>query len=213
MKRSKADSTSVESERSQPEDSFVERATSDTAGKTTSGRISLRMSDDGLVDWENTPDKTKSRLRELLSSDPNLLEMVGEALGGEEGEGVVLPGQVTEKHIHMFLEAFAAGERFLIPWFIKSRTKGQVKLNPEKVSEVYQFSDEDKALLGPSGAQWANESLPEWIRKWITEVGPGAQFFGHLAFISYMQTKMLLDDWKKEHSRIPGVQTESEGVN
>ena len=203
----------AEVERERPVDAFVEQpvAQENEPGSSRSGRISIRFDSEGQIDWNSMSESQKQRFAQVVSNDPTALEMIAGSMD-DDGEGVSeIPFQVTENHVKMFLDLYAMGERFAIPAFLRVKSKGMVKIPPQIAAEVFQFSDEQKDSLAPSGAQWANENIPEWIRKYITEVGPGAQFFGGLAMITYAQTKAVLDKWKELNpSGIPGVKSETQ---
>lgn len=184
----------VEPEREIPTDAFVERGGESAPSRPR--RITLRIAESGNIDWENTSDKQKQAFAEIVSQDPDALEMIGLASGGDSPAD---PLAVTPEHVGMFLDLFAVAETYMIPLVIAKQSKGIIRITKEQASAVYSFTPEQKKTLGGPGAEWANQNFPEWLRKFLLEMGPGAQFFGGLAMISYAQTKQLIENWKESH--------------
>lgn len=183
-------------------DSFVERPQEESSG-SKSRRISIRVKDDGTIDWSQVSDTQKEAFVNAVTSDPDALEMIGAAVGDD---GEVLPvGPVTEAHIKTALEWYAKGEAYAIPAFIKQRTRGKIIIPPDVATEAYTFADTTKDTMAPDGAQFFNEevipNLPEWLKKFIFEVGPGARFFGALAAHSVVSTMGILNYIKMNYSR------------
>jgi hypothetical protein len=178
--------------RNKPAEAFVERPLEDVSQKTT--RLSLRLTPEGIIDWSSASEKVKERFAQAVSNDPDALEMIGLAAGGGEGEGVapVNPLEIQPEHVKMAIDMYATAEQFLIPKLIAAKSKGQVKISPEIAAACFTFSDDTKEKMAGPGAKWANESFPEWLKKFIFEMGPGAQFFGLLALCTVSQTKAAL---------------------
>lgn len=153
-------------------------------------RIVLPLNDEGGVDWVAIRPKTRDKFINLVSKDPMALEAIGLKTAEVTQEENALA--VTESHVKYFLEGYATIERLIIPKLIAQRTKGQVVLSSAIVDTCFNFTDEQKNELAPSGAQWANEALPESIRKFLLQIGPGAKFFGLLGLISYNQMRTAL---------------------
>lgn len=183
-----------------PVEAFVERQQEETQSNR-SRRISLRVNEEGAIDWSQMSDKQKEMFFETISNDPDVLERVAGAVGdGEGGEA----GLITEDHVKWFLSMYAKGEAWAIPAYIKKQSKGLVVIPPKVAEEVYSFSEKELESMGPDGAQFANESiipnLPEWMKGWIVELGPGAKFIGALMIHTVMKTQALTE-WLKTQPR------------
>lgn len=177
-----------------PADSFVERPQEEQSG-SKARRISLRVTDEGKIDWSQVSDKQKESFVEAVTNDPDALEMIGAAVGGD-GEAK-LAGPVTVEHVKTALDWYAKGEAWAIPLLIKKKSKGLIVIPPDVANAAYQFQEETKSVLAPDGAQFINEeiipNLPEWLKKFIFEVGPGAKFLGGIALHSIMSTMQLIE--------------------
>lgn len=168
-----------------PQESFVENPA--VAESTTKPqRISLRVSEDGSIDWDSASQKTKDLFSSVVSQDPTALEMIGLAAGGA---GAELPeGYVTPEQMRDFLNGYSWLVRYLAPVVVEKKSHGLIRCNKMVAEQTFRFSDNQLDMLAPNGAEWVNNSMPEWMRKFIFEtVGPGAKFFGGLAFITYGQ--------------------------
>jgi Holliday junction resolvase len=152
-------------------------------------RLSLKLDEEGHIDWSSTSAKVKEQFADVVANDPEALETIGLAAGATEVEN---PLEVTVEHVKDFLDAYVWIEQFAIPKFIAVKTKGKLVIPDDISAQAFTISPEAKDKLAPSGAQWANENIPEWMRKWLLLIGPGAQFFGGLALITMTQTKTAL---------------------
>jgi hypothetical protein len=149
------------------------------------------LTETGAIDWERVRPSQKEGIeqaRRAFASQP------------EPATGEVQ--FITEDHVKMALRLFETGCAYAIPELINSRvrTEGGTPIPRELALRVYQLTPEQLDALAPDGAIFANQqfqNLPEWLKQWILAVGPGAKFFGQLSFITAMQTKAMLDEWRR----------------
>lgn len=202
--------------RNKAEDSFVERPQEETQSKAR--RISLRVDEDGAIDWSQSTEQQKEAFFAAVASDPETLEKVAASIGDE---GEIKAGPVTEDHVKTALTYYAKGEAILIPYIIKRKSKGLIKVDPELANKVFAFAPEEFDTMAPDGAQFANEeiipNLPEWLSKWIFELGPGEKFLGALFFHTFAKTTALLNHLKTQPQTVEGnfqpVQEAASGTN
>lgn len=185
-------------------EAFVENPAPEV-GPRRSSRLSLKISEEGNIDWDSISERQKSQFAELVANDATALEMIGLKAGeGEVGEGDT--GYVKPQHVEMFLDLYVKGERLLIPKIIKTKSKGMIVIPPAMAAEAFNFSAEQKAEMCPSGAEWANATIPESWLKWLTEnIGPGVKFFGLLTMHTMQQTESVVEMWKKAQGSPPGA--------
>lgn len=157
-------------------------------------RVSLPIGEDGSIDWEGAKPGTRERFAELVSSDPTALEIFAESL---KSETEAVPYAITEDHVKTFLTLYGIATSYIAPVVIEKRTRGRIKIPHDLASRVYAINDAQKDKLAPPGAQWANAHVPEKIRKLIAEIGPGAEFLGGLAMITYAQTQQVMREWEQ----------------
>lgn len=183
------------SRKEKPEDAFVERPQPETAN-SRSRRISLRVNEEGSIDWSAATDKQKEDFFNVIATDPDVLEKVASSLGDESEGGAGLEGPVTAEHIKKALPYYTKAESHLICMFLDKKSKGLVKLQPSQVEKFYEFSPETVEELAPLGAEALNKDiiphLPEWLVEFFEELGPSAKFFGGLAMHSFISTQELL---------------------
>ena len=189
--------------RNKPDDSFVERPQEETQSKAR--RISLRVDEDGAIDWSQSTEQQKEAFFAAVANDPETLEKVAASIG-EDGE--IKAGPVTEDHVKTALTYYAKGEALLIPYIIKKKSKGLIKVDSKLAEKVFSFEPEELDAMAPDGAQFANEeiipNLPEWLSKWIFELGPGEKFLGALVFHTFAKTTALLNHLKTQPQTIEG---------
>lgn len=180
-------------------EAFVETPP-EQGGPARPQRLSLRLTDQGTIDWDSASERQKQLFAESVSKDPDALEMIGLAAGGGEGESPELGGgsYVKPEHVRMALDGYAKVTAFLIPKYVARRSKGKLVISPEIASEAFRFTEEQKDSLSPDGAAWANEAIPESWRQWFFEnVGPGLKFFGLLFMVTMQQTQHAIEIAKK----------------
>jgi hypothetical protein len=178
--------------RDKPDDAFVERPQQDSTPRTH--RISLRVDDDGHIDWSNVTDQQKESFVKAVTNDADAMEMLGNAIGGDEEP--IQSGIVTVEHVKTGLEMYSKLEAWAIKTIIKKKSRGLIIIPPEVAEAAYKFPEETKTLLAPDGAQAINETvipaLPEWLQELLLEAGPGARFLGGLAIHSVMSTMQII---------------------
>jgi hypothetical protein len=181
--------------REKPADSFVERPQEETQS-SRARRISLRVNEDGAIDWSAASDKQKEDFFNVIAADPDVLEKVASSLGDETEGGLEAGGPVTAEHIKKVLPYYTKAESHLICLFLDKKSKGLIKLDPAKVEKFYEFSPEAVEELAPLGAESINTDiiphLPEWLVEFFEELGSSAKFFGGLAMHSFISTQELL---------------------
>lgn len=131
---------------------------------------------------------------------------------------------ITEAHITMALGLYAQGCAYAVPAYLRKQSQGAINIDRGLAQRVYQFTPEQLAALTPAGVEFANQqfaNLPQWMKDWLLAIGPGAKFFGQLAFITAMQTRTLIDEWKRmqptptapEQKTNGGLVTDVEGAD
>lgn len=181
--------------REKPSEAFVERPQEETQGRR-GRRISLKLDENGAIDWSQLSDDQKDQFFSTITNDPDVLEKIAASFGdGDEGDGAT-GGPVSVDEVKMALTLYAQGEAWLIPAYIKKQSKGLVKIPPEVAQQIFQFSPETLDKMAPDGAQFANETLipilPDWLKDLLLNIGPGAKFFGALAMHTILCTNQLL---------------------
>lgn len=142
-----------------------------------------------------------ARVRDV---NKDVMEQVRVAMA-REGSSTAIEGEVqiiSEDNVKWALKRYMDGCAYAAPAFLRSRSKGAIDIPRELAQQVYRLSDEQLEELAPDGAKFANqqfENLPQWIKDWFLAIGPGAKFFGQLAFITAMQTQTLVAEWQKLH--------------
>lgn len=179
-------------------DAFVEHPPEEGRPRRVQ-RISLKVTEEGTIDWDSASDSQKEQFATLVANDPTALEMIGLKAGDGEPEGGF---HVKPEHVGMFLDGYAKVQRFLIPKIIERKSKGVVRITPGMAAAAFNFTDEQKEELGPDGAAWANETIPESWRQWLMEnVGPGVKFFGSLFVMTMQQTEAAIKMWKESQGQ------------
>lgn len=199
--------------RAQPEDAFVERPIEENT-PSRSRRLSLRLNDEGGIDWSQSTDDQKQAFLDAIANDPDALEKMSEVAAGMEGEES--SGPVTAEQVKTFLTLYAKGEAYFVPWFIKKQSKGLIRIAPEVAEKFYQFSQEQLDSMAPDGAEFANKelipNLPDWLKDWLFVIGPGAKFFGALALHTVVGTTGLIN-YIKQQPRTVDASSATQPVN
>jgi hypothetical protein len=180
--------------REKPDVAFVERPPEEDQGKKPR-RISLQVTEDGSIDWSQITDKQRDQFFETISNDPDVLEKVASSIGDEEG---VTDGQyVTPEHIKTALPYYAKGEARLMQFILNKKSKGLIKIPIATLEKFYEFDPKTMDTLAPDGAECINKdvipNLPEWLIKFIFEMGPTFRFVGGLAAHSVVSTMALIN--------------------
>jgi len=181
--------------RDKPDEAFVERPQEETQSQRRGRRISLKLDENGAIDWSQLSDVQKEQFFSTITNDPDVLEKVAASVG-EEGE-VSGEGQLcTVEHIKMFLGLYSQAESYVIPAYIRKKSKGLVKIPQDVAAKCFAFDPTTMDKIAPDGAQFVNEqiipNLPEWLKEFLLEVGPGARFLGALAFHTIICTQQLV---------------------
>ena len=138
--------------------------------------------------------------------DPEAINAAREALRvSAQPEGAAVAGEVqfiTDEHVKMLLGAYMTGCSYVVPGIVnpKFRVQGIPEISHDLATRIYQLTPEQIESLTPDGVAFLNQqfaALPQWLKDWLTAFGPGAKFLGQLGFITAMQTKTLLDEWKR----------------
>src|SRR6267154_6512459 len=131
-------------------------------------RISLPLNDDGTIDWSGVRERTREKFVDAVTRDNAAMQMVGlKSAALEEKPNPLL---ITESHVCDFLDGYAQIECIVMPRLIEKRTKGKVQLSAEIASAAYTFTNEQKTKMAGPGAEWANEALPDSIKKFLLDV-------------------------------------------
>lgn len=118
-------------------------------------RISVALTDDGGFNWDAMKPATRDQFVAALKVDPNVLRAIS--------PDVQQFGMIQPENVHQLLDMVSMVERWGIPALLK-KSRG-VELHPDAL-EAFQFSAQQKEMLGVPGAATANELLPESVRLW-----------------------------------------------
>lgn len=142
-------------------DAFVRRDVDEP--QTKAERISLKLKDDGLIDWESHRGDTKERIVKAFANDAEALRLIGL-------QSPLLPaGQgVTEENATAALNALAALDAMLIPFAVKIFTKMQIE-RPVAV-KAFTFSDKELKEMAPRAARLANKYSSAAMLKYQDEI-------------------------------------------
>jgi hypothetical protein len=177
------------------EQAFVENEEAVEKKRTGKRKISLKLDSDGQIQWDTVSEDQKAELISGLLTDQDAQAAFKEM----ESTGAVEVGPLhfTSEHVGMLLDGVAILCRMTIPAIIKNRSKGIVNIGPEIASKAFRYTAEQKESLGPDGAAFLNEQVPESWKEWLLKIGPGARFFGGMAMCIKLQTDSAMELWKK----------------
>lgn len=144
--------------------------------------LTLKLDDDGTVDWGRTKESTKEKFKAILSSDPTALEMVADALkdvgDDEEGEAGETP-HITADNVGALIDQInlgcAAGIALLVGKFKKHpilRTpQGQphkLVISPDVLLKTSQLTPQQHEELDPRALKVAKKyegKIPAAVRE------------------------------------------------
>ena len=173
-------------------DAFVTREI-DEPSPSKAERISLKLKDDGLVDWESHRGDTKEKIIKAFANDPEALKLIGM-------QSPLLPdGQGwSEENAKVALETLATVDAWLVSFVLKTTMK--MPLDPQVQAKAFKFTPEQLKEMAPRAARVANKYSSSAILKYQDEIALAGMFATYLG----EQTKqaigmqMYLNAKKKE---------------
>lgn len=171
--------------------------------QTRAKRISIPLRDDGTLDVENMRDSSREKLFHALEQDPSALVQFGGSAPSGAAPGAPVGDVITADHVNFILTGYEYIEKLVIPPIL-SKQNGNQKVPIQIVERVFRFTPEQREQLVPHGVRFFNDNLPSWIKEWISRAGPGSQFFGGIALITWTQTQMVMQLWRESLSA-PGA--------
>lgn len=128
-------------------------------GAKRARKITLKLTDEGRIDWAQVPDASLERLQETANDPGWRTVLKGDAVAPEAPVNHIEP-----RHVHSLLEILGVIERSAFPVVLARKYK--IKLHPKVVDTCFRFTPEQKEQIGEPGATTFN-MLPERARGWI----------------------------------------------
>lgn len=193
-----------ESDISQQDDAFVRRNVDETPTKAE--RISLKLKDDGTVDWDSHRGDTRERIVKAFSNDPETLRMIGLS-------SPLLPaGQgVTDENARAALRLLATANGMLIPVVTKMFFK--MKIEPKVATQAFQFTDSQLDEMSPRAARIANKYSSAAMLKYQDEIALLGMFGLYLSEQVKTAIEMQVTLNMQRAANPPTIQMPPEGVN
>ena len=152
--------------------------------------LHFKLTPQGTIDWEKASPKMKERIANALATDPEAKNLMGMKADAIQAVDDAL--RINESEVKDFIEGYAFVTAQVIPRIVAIRSKGRIVIPPDVAAIAFTFDEKTKDEAAPAGAEWANEHLPEGVKRFIKSIGPGAKFFGALMAGTYAQTKAAL---------------------
>jgi hypothetical protein len=150
---------------------------------------------DGKLDLRAMTDGSREKLAAAIQADPEALGAMG--IGGT----VTAADPISVEHVNFLLNLYEVCERWLIPAYLKRKTKGQCDIPSDIAERAFTITKEQREKLTPPGALFLNMHLPDWLKAWISTTGPGAEFFTGLIMITWAQTHAAVEAWRETQPR------------
>jgi hypothetical protein len=197
-----ATKTAPETSRIEPEqqtEAFVQREIDEPREGSKADRISLKLKDDGLVDWDSHRSDTKEKIVAALKNDPVVLRALG--LGVPEG--------ITEENAHAALKGLAQVDAILVSIVMKFGFK--MPLDPPAL-EAFEFTRSQLDEMVPRAARIANKYATGAVLKYQDEIALVGMFGMYLSeqIKKAVMVQAMINAAKR--ARIPEVQAVPEGA-
>lgn len=157
-----------------PKTAFVSRQTSDPTTRFSGKRISLKVDQNGEIQWSDVSEDTKKRLSDALQK-PGSAEILGlpnptstgvdVAEFSEDNIRAVLNVTTKMSGIGMSILSRALGAKF-----------GMTPVDVDIAINSFKLSDEADAELTPRGTRLANKYSNEFMKKYADEIAFAGMF-------------------------------------
>ena len=171
-KEPKAKVTEIAPEPEAQTDAFVAREI-DEPSPSKAERISLKLKDDGLVDWESHRGDTKEKIIKAFANDPEALKLIGM-------QSPLLPdGQGwSEENAKVALETLATVDAWIVSFVLKTALK--MPLDPVVQAKAFKFTEPQLKEMAPRAARVANKYSSSAILKYQDEIALAGMFATYL---------------------------------
>lgn len=148
-------------------------------GNSSRNRLSLPLTDEGVIDWEHVRPSTRQKFADIVSNDPDALEAIGLSAtqdGTEEGADIF--EGVTEENVRVGLDIISQANALIFNAFAPKVLKHPFKkingkpapfmFNPELLKDCFTLTAEQHEELDPRALKLAQKHgnvLPEWFKK------------------------------------------------
>jgi hypothetical protein len=145
----------------QQTEAFVTRNVDEPEGRAE--RISIKLKEDGAVDWDSMRGETREKVVSAFANDPEALRLIGL-------KSTILPtGQgITEENAKAALQALASVDRMLVPLVLRVTLK--VKIEPQVAAQCFAFNEDQLKEMSPRAARLANKYSSAAILKYQDEI-------------------------------------------
>jgi len=149
------------------DDAFIRRNVDEIPTKAE--RISLKLKDDGTVDWDSHRGDTRERIVKAFANDAETLRMIGLS-------SPLLPaGQgVTDENARAILKGLATVDAMLFGFV--SSTFFKFHIEPKVSAQCFQFTDAQLDEMAPRAARLANKYSSAAMLKYQDEIALAGMF-------------------------------------
>jgi len=162
-----ANLSTAEAEPQLQEDAFVRRNIDEAPNRAE--RISLKLKDDGLVDWDSHRGDTRDKIIKAFANDPEALKLIGlQSPLLPQGQGI------TEENARAALAGLAQLDAMLIPFAMKFIFKLQIE--PKIAQQAFTFTDPQLTEMAPRAARLANKYSSAAMLKYQDEIALAGMF-------------------------------------
>lgn len=178
-----SDSAKTNQKDERPQAAFVQRNNVDDGGGPKPRRLSFNVTKDGAIDWESMKDGNRKELKDTLTADTTLREMLG-MLSKKDEEF-----EITEADVSEWIDWLNGGNKFATSIALAKVKKFQI--NPDILNAAYDLEncpashfpnqrmphpepckncEKKKKIreeLTKRGTRIANRYMGEWIKKHI----------------------------------------------
>lgn len=149
------------------------------ARETTTGttkRVSIPLTDAGLVDWDHVRESTAQTLLNIAQNDPEMAKFIG---GEKDEDGPNLAEGLTQQNVSSFIDLVQSANalvfRIAAAKFIKNPILRDANnkplplvLDPDLLTRTFSFTPEQHAELDPRAtrlAQKYSSKMPSWLKE------------------------------------------------
>jgi hypothetical protein len=167
-----AKSDSVAEQPEQQAEAFVTREV-DEPNPSKAERISLKLKDDGLVDWESHRGDTKEKIIKAFANDPEALKLIGlQSPLLPDGQGI------TEENARVALAVIAQIDGFVAGFLLKQFAK--MPLDPQVQARAFTFTEPQMKEMAPRAARVANKYSTAAVLKYQDELALAGMFVAYV---------------------------------
>jgi hypothetical protein len=155
----------------QPE-AFVARNVD--APESKAERLSLKLKDDGTVDWDSHRGETREKIIKAFANDAETLRMIGLSSPlMPDGQGI------TDENARMALSLLAKANGILIPMASKMFFRFQIE--PQIAAKSFEFTEVQLNEMAPRAARIANKYSSAAMLKFQDEIALASMFALYLS--------------------------------